>query len=219
MSARYDLIVFDWDGTLMDSAARIVSSLKSAGEDLSLPVRSDAECRNVIGLGMYEAITTLHPGLDPENANRFVDRYRHHFLLACPLPEVLFDGVHEILQSLEQRRIWLGVATGKSRKGLDRVLEQTGCKRYFHSTRCADETCSKPDPMMLREIIADLGVTPERTLMIGDTEYDMEMAQRAGTAALAVSYGAHEFHRLEKYQPLACLDSVESMGRWLMNNL
>ncbi len=219
MSTQFDLIVFDWDGTLMDSAARIVSSLHAAGEDLMLPDRSDAECRNVIGLGLYEAINTLHPGMDPKYSMRFADRYRHHFLVASPLPEVLFEGVHEILQSLESRQLWLGVATGKSRKGLDRVLEQTRCKRYFHSTRCADETCSKPDPMMLREIIEELDVSPDKTLMVGDTEYDMEMASRAGTAALAVTYGAHEGHRLKQYKPLACLNSINAMASWLENNV
>ncbi len=219
MSSQYELVVFDWDGTLMDSAARIVSSLKAAGEDLALAARSDLECRNVIGLGMHEAINALHPGLDPEISTRFAERYRHYFLVACPLPEVLFNGVHEILHDLEQRRLWLGVATGKSRKGLNRSLEQTGCKRYFHSTRCADETCSKPDPMMLREIVEELGIPPHKTIMIGDTEYDMEMAQRAGTAAVAVTYGAHESHRLANHQPLACLQSVEALGQWLANNI
>lgn len=203
----------------MDSAARIVSSLQAAGEDLALPERTDAECRNIIGLGLFEAISTLHPDIDSEYSSRFADRYRHHFLVASPLPEVLFDGVHEILQSLEQRQLWLGVATGKSRKGLNRALEQTACKGYFHSTRCADETCSKPDPMMLCEIIDELAVSPDRTLMVGDTEYDMEMASRAGTAALAVGYGAHEAHRLEQYQPLACLDSTQAMASWLENNI
>ena len=203
----------------MDSAARIVSSLHAAGEDLALASKTDAECRNVIGLGLYEAINTLHQDMPPELSARFADRYRHHFLVACPQPEVLFDGVHEILQSLEQRQFWLGVATGKSRKGLDRALEQTACKRYFHSTRCADETCSKPDPMMLSEIIEELGVSPNKTLMVGDTEYDMEMASRAGTAALAVGYGAHEAHRLEQHQPLACLDSIEAMASWLEENI
>jgi phosphoglycolate phosphatase len=219
MSARFELIVFDWDGTLMDSAARIVASLQAAGAAMGLPDRSDAECRNIIGLGMSEAINTLHPDLDPELAPRFVDNYRHHFLVACPTPEVLFDGVHEILQSLEERRLWLGVATGKSRKGLDRALDETDCRRYFHSTRCADETCSKPDPMMLREIIAELDITPERTLMVGDTEYDLEMARRAGAASLAVTYGAHEPQRLKSLAPLACLDSVAALASWLADNV
>lgn len=218
MSTRFDLIVFDWDGTLMDSAARIVASLQAAGRDLCLPDRDDHQCRNVIGLGIHEAINTLHPGLAPHQAPQFMERYRHHFLVACPLPEVLFEGVHEILQSLEDRRIWMGVATGKGRQGLDRALAQTGCRRYFHATRCADETCSKPDPMMLREIIEELGVAPERTLMVGDTEYDLEMARRAGTAALAVTYGAHEPQRLARLAPLACLDDVPALGQWLAHN-
>lgn len=203
----------------MDSAARIVASLQAAGADLGLPERTDAECRNIIGLGMHEAIHGLHDGIDPDLVSSFTDRYRHHFLVSCPHPEVLFDGVHEILQALEQRQLWLGVATGKSRKGLDRALKQTGCNRYFHSTRCADETSSKPDPMMLREIIDELGVVPEKTLMIGDTEYDLEMAQRAGTAALAVSYGAHEIERLQSYRPLACLNSVKEMAQWMAVNI
>lgn len=218
MSAKFDLIVFDWDGTLMDSAARIVASLQAAGRDVGLPRRSDAECRNIIGLGLQEAINTLHPTMEPHHAPHFVERYRHHFLVACPLPEVLFDGVHEILQALERRRLWLGVATGKSRQGLDRALDHTGCKRYFHATRCADETCSKPDPMMLREIMADLDVAPERTLMVGDTEYDLEMARRAGAAALAVTYGAHEPQRLESFAPLACVDSATALATWLADN-
>jgi len=211
--------VFDWDGTLMDSAARIVASLQASGEDLGLPQKSDAECRNVIGLGLNEAINTLYQGFESHQLTEFSDRYRHHFLVASPHPESLFEGVHKILQTLEQRQLWLGVATGKSRRGLDRALQQTSCKGYFHSTRCADETCSKPDPMMLREIITDLGVSPEKTLMIGDTEYDLEMARRAGTAALAVSYGAHEADRLESHKPLACLASVTELAEWLEANI
>jgi phosphoglycolate phosphatase len=219
MAEQFELIVFDWDGTLMDSAARIVASLQAAGSDLNLPDRSDAQCRNIIGLGLKEAIHTLYQDFDPQLLTQFTDRYRHHFLVASPQPESLFEGVHEILQALERRRLWLGVATGKSRKGLDRALQQTDCRRYFHSTRCADETCSKPDPMMLREIMSDLGVAPERTLMVGDTEYDLEMAQRAGTAALAVSYGAHEIERLESYQTLGCMSSVTEMAQWLSDNV
>ncbi len=219
MAEKFDLIVFDWDGTLMDSAARIVASLQAAGADLGLPVKTDAECRNVIGLGMFEAIQGLHEVTEPELIPRFSERYRHHFLVSCTHPEVLFDGVHGILQALVQRQLWLGVATGKGRKGLDRVLKQTDCSRYFHSTRCADETSSKPDPMMLCEIMDELGVMPEKTLMVGDTEYDLEMAQRAGTAALAVSYGAHESERLQIFEPLACLKSIDEMAQWLAKNI
>ena len=219
MAEKFDLIVFDWDGTLMDSAARIVASLQAAGADLALLAKTDAECRNVIGLGMQEAIQSLYGDIDPGHIPRFADRYRHHFLVGCTQPEVLFEGVHGILQTLTQRQLWLGVATGKGRKGLDRVLQQADCSRYFHSTRCADETSSKPDPMMLHEIMDELDVVPERTLMVGDTEYDLEMAQRAGTAALAVSYGAHEGERLHNYQPLACLNSVDEMAQWLAVNI
>ncbi len=219
MAQRFDLIVFDWDGTLMDSAARIVASLQAAATDIGLPAKTEAQCRNVIGLGMQEAIQSLHEIVEPSLISRFTDCYRHHFLVSCPQPEVLFDGVHGILQALRQRQLWLGVATGKGRKGLDRVLQQTGCSRYFHSTRCADETSSKPDPMMLREIMDELGVVPEKTLMVGDTEYDLDMAQRAGTAALAVSYGAHEIERLQSYRPLACLNSVDEMAQWLAKNI
>ncbi len=219
MAGKFDLIVFDWDGTLMYSAARIVASLQAAGTDIGLPAKTDEQCRNVIGLGMHEAIQNLYVGINPGYIHRFADRYRHHFLLGCTQPEVLFEGVHELLQTLEQRQLWLAVATGKGRKGLDRVLQQTDCSRYFHSTRCADETSSKPDPMMLHEIMNELDVVPERTLMVGDTVYDLEMAQRAGTAALAVSYGAHERERLHSFQPLACLNNIDEMKQWLAANI
>ena len=219
MAEKFDLIVFDWDGTLMDSAARIVASLQAAGADIGLPAKTELECRNVIGLGMREAIQSLYAFIEPSLVPRFTERYRHHFLVGCTHPEVLFEGVHGILQALTQRQLWLGVATGKGRKGLDRVLQQTDCCRYFHSTRCADETSSKPDPMMLRQIMDELGVRPEKTLMVGDTEYDLEMAQRAGTAALAVGYGAHEIERLQSFEPLACLNSVDDMAMWFATNI
>ncbi len=216
----YDLIVFDWDGTLMDSAARIVASLRAAGEEMALEAHPDQALRNIIGLGMFEAIRALHPELSPNDQHRFADHYRHHFLEACPQPEALFDGVHEMLQQLCTRpELFLAVATGKSRKGLDRVLADTGCKGYFHSTRCADETCSKPDPQMLRELMDELGVEPQRTLMIGDTEYDLEMAQRAGSDSLAVTYGAHEVHRLQAYKTVATHHSVAELHAWLARRL
>lgn len=219
MSKKIELIVFDWDGTLMDSAAKIVASLRAAGQDVGFAALSDAEFRNVIGLGMPEAIRTLYPIVGDEALWQYADRYRHHFLESCTMPEQLFDGVHELLASLHQQPVMLAVATGKGRKGLDRVLRHTNCGRYFQATRCADETTSKPHPQMLLELIEELGAQPETTLMIGDTEYDMEMAQRAGTLALAVTYGAHEPHRLTQYQPLASIDSIHSLGKWFEDNL
>ncbi len=219
MPKTFELIVFDWDGTLMDSAARIVASLRAAGQDIGFADLSDAGFRNVIGLGMPEAIRALYPAISDADVWQYADRYRHHFLESCPMPEQLFEGVPEILASLHQQPVMLAVATGKSRKGLDRVLRHTDCGRYFQATRCADETTSKPHPQMLLELIEELGVKPETTLMVGDTEYDMEMAQRAGAAALAVTYGAHESHRLDKYQPLASLNNIHALGQWFENNL
>ncbi len=203
----------------MDSAAKIVASLQAVSAEMGLPERSDMACRNVIGLGLKEAIETLHPGIPTTQIPVFADRYRHDFLVASSQPESLFEGVHDILRALESQQLWLAVATGKSRRGLNRVLSETDCHRYFHSTRCADETCSKPDPQMLKEIIEEFGVEPTKTLMIGDTEYDLEMAQRAGTASLAVSYGAHESHRLDRYASLAKLDSISALGQWLNQNI
>lgn len=219
MATKFELVVFDWDGTLMDSAARIVASLRGAAADVGFEPLSDAGFRNVIGLGLQEAIRHLYPAISDEQLWQYADRYRHHFLESCPMPEQLFGGVHELLDALHQQPVMLAVATGKSRKGLDRVLRHTNTGRYFHATRCADETTSKPHPQMLLELVEELGAKPETTLMIGDTEYDMEMAQRAGTAALAVTYGAHEAHRLHQYRPLAALDSVPALGQWLEKNL
>jgi phosphoglycolate phosphatase len=219
MLKAFELIVFDWDGTLMDSAARIVASLRASGQDLGFKDLTDAGFRNVIGLGLQEAIRALYPAISDEELWKYADRYRHHFLESCPLPEQLFDGVPEILAALHRQPVMLAVATGKSRKGLDRALRHTNCGRYFQATRCADETTSKPHPQMLLELIEELGAKPETTLMIGDTEYDMEMARRAGTAALAVTYGAHEPHRLAQYQPLASLDTVQALGQWFEEHL
>jgi phosphoglycolate phosphatase len=219
MPTRFDLIVFDWDGTLMDSAGRIVDSVRATAIDMSLVELSETEMKNVIGLGLREAILALYPDLGAAAYNRFVERYRHHYLEACPTPAVMFEGVIPLLEELRDNNRILAVATGKSRAGLDRVLTETGSQRYFQVTRCADETCSKPDPQMLCEIMEDSGVAPGNVLMVGDTEYDLEMACRAGVASLAVSYGAHERQRLIKFGPLACVDSIAHMRQWLSSYL
>ena len=217
MPHRYDLIVFDWDGTLMDSAALIVDSLQSASRDLGLEVPSVAQARHVIGLGLSEAIAYLFPSLPAEDYDALVERYRHHYLgrdEATPL----FAGVDTLLAHLHQSGFMLAVATGKSRRGLDRALDNTGVRSWFHASRCADESLSKPHPEMLLQLMDHLGSSPERTLMIGDTSHDLGMARAAKVDGLAVSYGAHTEPALRAEHPLACLPSVEALRLWLNNN-
>lgn len=215
---RFDLLVFDWDGTLMDSEARIVACLQGAIGDLGLPRKEVADLRNIIGLGLAEAIDTLFPGSDATTQQALVDRYRHHFLVADPTPSALFEGAAEVLHGLAAQGYLLAVATGKGRRGLDKVLEETGLGPLFHATRCADETFSKPHPQMLLELMDHLGAEPRATLMIGDTEYDMEMARNAQTHALAVSYGVHHPERLLKHAPLGCLERIGDLPLWLQDD-
>jgi len=211
--------VFDWDGTLMDSAACIASSLKAAGNDMALSLRTDAELRNVIGLGMREAVLTLHPDLTDIELQRFTDAYRQHFFLTNSDSMPLFDGVVSMLEKLNQKELWLAVATGKGRKGLKRALAATASSHFFHSTRTAEETCSKPDPQMLFELMDELGVASNKVLMVGDTEYDLDMAKRAGVSSVGVSYGAHEHHRFSVYSPLACVHSILELDQWFETHL
>lgn len=215
MTGGFKLLVFDWDGTLMDSAARIVACFNAAIVDATLEPLPDAAIRNIIGLGLREALDELVPGADSVLRQQLVDRYRHHFLSANQTPSPLFPGADAMVRDLGEQGYFLAVATGKGRQGLNQVLEETGCKGLFHATRCADETFSKPHPQMLLELMSELCVTPAETLMIGDTEYDLQMARNAGTAALGVSYGAHERERLLKCEPLACFDSLEDLRGWL----
>jgi phosphoglycolate phosphatase len=215
MSGSFKLLVFDWDGTLMDSEARIVACAQSASVDLGLDVPDEGRVRNIIGLGLKEAVTTLFPESDEELIGRFVERYRHYFLHADKTPSTLFPGAMEVLRQLEQDQYLLAIATGKGRAGLDMVLEETGLETLFHATRCADETFSKPHPEMLLQIMDELGAEPEETLMIGDTEYDLQMANNAKTHGLAVSYGVHEVDRLMQHDPLGCLDDIQELTAWL----
>ena len=214
---HYQLIVFDWDGTLIDSEARIVNCMRAAIHDLQLPARTHEQMRNVIGLGLHEALATLYPDGNKSMYQDLVDRYRHHFLVQDDTPSELFTGVDTLLSTLNDRGHYLAIATGKGRVGLEKSLDETGLREYFHYTRCADETRSKPHPQMLEEIMDRLGVTPDETLMIGDTEFDLEMANNAGTAALAVSYGVHDKQRLLACNPLDCVDDVTALHGWLVN--
>jgi phosphoglycolate phosphatase len=206
-------IVFDWDGTLMDSEAQIVSCLHASIADLSLEPLGDDTVRNVIGLGLREAIEMLVPGRDDAFHRAFVEAYREHWFAhegSC-----LFAGAREVLEVIRESGLMLGIATGKARSGLLRVLDQTGLNGCFDATRCADETRSKPHPQMLLELMDELGVTPDQTLMVGDTEYDMEMATKAGAGKVAVRSGVHTEERLIRHGPLVCLDRVTELPAWL----
>ena len=214
---QFDLLVFDWDGTLMDSAAAITASLQAACGDLDLPVPSDEQARYVIGLGFHDALSYLLPGLDPARYPPILERYRAHFL-KHDANTALFPGAAETVASLRGAGFLLAVATGKSRRGLERSLAGTGLKDYFHATRCADEGHAKPHPGMLLELMKELDVAGDRTLMIGDTTHDMAMARAAGVARLGVAHGAHSKNDLLGYAPLACVDDFDSLRRWLAQN-
>ena len=215
MNNRFKLVVFDWDGTLMDSEAQITQSLANVIAELSLVERNNHELRNVVGLGLPEAIRQLYPDEDETLVETFADRYRHHFLAGNQNPSVLFEGAMDVIRRLHADDYLLAVATGKSRRGLDRSISETQSGDYFHITRCADETHSKPHPQMLYEIMAVLDVAPEETVMIGDTEYDLQMAAEAGTASFGVTYGVHAVERLQAHRPLACLDNISEVGELL----
>lgn len=208
------LIVFDWDGTLMDSETQIVHSMFGAIRDMQLESRSADECRNIIGLGLKEAIDSLYPGRDEQFSRQFVDNYRQHWFAQANDSE-LFPGARETLLLLREAGFELAIATGKGRTGLERVLKHTELESMFSVTRCSDETRSKPHPQMLEEILQETGVEAENTLMVGDTEYDMNMAIQAGVHPVAVSYGVHERGRLMAHQPLTCLDTIGELVDWL----
>lgn len=211
---NFDLIVFDWDGTLMDSTATIVDSIQAACADLALPIPSREQASHVIGLSLLGAVQAVVPGLDDEGCQRLAERYRHHFLLRDH-DLVLFDGARELLEWLRGEGYQLAVATGKARRGLSRVLASSGLDTFFDATRCADESFSKPHPGMLLELMDELLVEADRVLMIGDTTHDLLMAKNAGTHALAMSYGAHPREQLAAEAPRALLDSMAELREWL----
>ena len=215
MRSEFKLLVFDWDGTLMDSEARILDCVRATVRELELETPTDNEIRNIIGLGLKEAVETLFPGADDSLVGQVIEQYRHYFLHGDQTPSSLFPGAQTVLQELAGRDYLLAVATGKGRQGLDKVLEETGLEDLFHATRCADETFSKPHPEMLQQIMFELGAEAHETLMIGDTEYDMQMASNARAQRLAVSYGVHRAERLLRHDPLGCLDNIGELIGWL----
>jgi phosphoglycolate phosphatase len=216
-SRRFRLVVFDWDGTLADSTAIIADSLQRACRDIDIEVPNDIDARFVIGLGVSETIRHVAPDLPRERYRELAARYWHHYV-ARALDIPLFAGVREMLADLKDAGVLLGVATGKSRSGLDRALAHYDIGGFFAATRCADEDFPKPRPEMLWHLMQAIGVTGEETLMIGDTTHDLELARNAGTAALAVAYGAHAPAGLEEKRPLAIVHSVAELRAWLLTH-
>jgi phosphoglycolate phosphatase len=210
---KYRLVVFDWDGTLIDSAGTIVQCIQDAARDLGLEVPAAERARHVIGLGLHDSLAHAVPSLAVERYREFADQYRKHFL-ARQDSMLLFAGVQDLLEELQKEKT-LAIATGKSRRGLDRALDADNLRRFFSASRCADETHPKPHPAMLLELMESLQIDRKNTLMVGDTSHDLEMANAAGVDALAVTYGAHDEEGLRACAPLGCVASVEALGAWL----
>lgn len=217
MANRFDLLIFDWDGTLLDSAGTIVASIQAACTDIGWPVPSHAAASHIIGLGLKEAIAALFPNMPESEHPRLAERYRYHYL-AQDQDIPLFEGAEKLIAELHSRGFLLAVATGKARRGLVRAFEHSGLGPYFHASRTADETFSKPNPTMLMELLDELTIDRERALMIGDTSHDLQMAQNAGMPSLAAGYGAHPADSLHVYQPLAICHSFEDLAGWLKTN-
>ena len=215
--SRYDLVVFDWDGTLMDSTRLIASCLQEACREVGAPIPSDSDALFVIGLNMADTFRRVAPGLDAEAQRRLAERYRHHFL-SREHEAPLYEGVREMLEELHARGARLAVATGKARRGLERALDATGLRRWFEATRCADEGFAKPHPDMLLMLLDVTGVEPARSVMVGDTTHDLELAANAGVDAVAVSYGAHPEDLLATRPAVARCASVEDLRGWLRTN-
>ncbi len=218
MSARkFDLIAFDWDGTLFDSTAAISRSIQLAVADVGGTVPSDEQAAYVIGMALQPALAYAAPDVPREKYNDLANRYRYHYLQQ-QAQITLFRGVVDMLQGLRERGHWLAVATGKSRRGLNEALQHADLRGMFDSSRTADETAGKPHPLMLLELMAELDVPPERLLMIGDTTHDLEMARNAGCASVAVAYGAHAVSALQNCQPLHVAQDVADLHQWLSVN-
>ncbi|MHB0776929.1 HAD-IA family hydrolase [Halomonas sp. WWR20] len=213
---RYRLVIFDWDGTLMDSEARIVACMQAAARDVGWPTLEREQVRDIIGLGLPEAIAKLCPQISRAQAVAMRERYSHHFVAADQQPMRFFEGVERGIDQLRNNpQVRLAVATGKSRRGLERVFDTAACRAWFHASRTADETLSKPHPRMLQELLAETGVDVSEALMVGDTEYDMEMARALGMDRVAVTYGVHAVERLARSAPVLTVNEFPSLIDWL----
>lgn len=205
------MIIFDWDGTLCDSVGHIVRGVQSAAREMALPVPSDEAAANIIGLGLPQAMAVLFPEVPEARRLELIEGYSRHYIANEEDPPALFSGAMETLESLKASGREVAIATGKSRRGLDRILAKLGLTGFFAATRCADETRSKPHPLMIHELMQERGVPPDRVVMVGDTEYDLEMAANAGVASVGVSFGVHSPARLEAHGPLAIVDELPQL--------
>jgi len=212
---QYKLIIFDWDGTLMDSSAKIVACMQAGAKSLALPVPDAAAVRNIIGLSLENANQILIPGITDGDNMRFREAYSKYFSQIDNTPTPLYDGVYESLLRLKGKGFRLAVATGKSRRGLDRVLAETSLSKLFEISRAADETKSKPDPLMLAQILQTSAISAQQAIMVGDTSYDLEMAQSINMPSIAVSYGMHSIEYLQRYNPVLMVDKFTQIEDWL----
>jgi phosphoglycolate phosphatase len=214
-STQTKLIIFDWDGTLCDSVATIAACIQLAAKDCQLEPPSRAEAASIIGLGLPEAIQQLFPGLQSDAVHHFASMYSSHFRQQELNPSNLFDGVLETLNWLRDDGKLLAVATGKSKAGLERALARLDLVDFFHGSRTADQTLSKPNPLMLNQLLEEFAVSPNQAIMVGDTTFDLEMAQRAGVPSIGLTYGAHPKRRLQPFQPIVCLDNFPEIKNYI----
>lgn len=214
-STQPRLIIFDWDGTLCDSVAKIATCIQSAAKDCKLDPPTRAEAEGIIGLGLPEATRQLFPHLSAGAADRFASTYSLHFRQQEHNPSVLFKGVLDTLNWIKSDGRLLAVATGKSRAGLDRALAKLNLDGFFHGSRTADQTLSKPNPLMLNQLLEEFSLTPDQAIMVGDTSFDLEMAERAGIPSIGLTYGAHSLERLQRYGPIVCLERFSDIIKYI----
>ena len=210
----FELVIFDWDGTLMDSASRIVCCLQQAAADVELKVPDDTQARQVIGLNLNDCLKQLFGQLSRQQINHYIERYRYHFYHPQAKTMNMFDGVLDGLSKLDQKGILLAVATGKGRQGLEPILNEYDLHGLFTITRCADEAFGKPHPQMLFDILEFTGINVNNAVMVGDTSYDLQMANNASMKAIAVEYGMHDASKLEQYKPIQSFSSFTQLMNW-----
>lgn len=217
MAGNYQLVIFDWDGTVIDSTGLIVHTIQAACRDVGLTPPDDARARHVIGLALDRALAYAVPEATPRQQQQLIERYRYHYV-ARDQQIPLYPGARETLEELQEHGYLLAVATGKSRVGLDRSLQETGLAGFFDATRTADETFSKPHPEMLNQILEELMIGPEQALMVGDTTHDLQLAENAGVDAVAMTHGAHDVQALMTMSPLALMDDFPALRTWFHEN-